>query len=312
MACLVIALHHYAQNILVSGDSDNIIWHALSAQGGYSGVALFFFLSGYGLAESEQKQHLSVPQFIKKRFWKVYEPVLIINLITWICYQSVAFAQSEMWNDIPLASVFLVDYLDYYFWFVAILFVCYAFFPLYGHFRDKSAHIIVLVASTALVIIVLFLCKVSVNHWISIPFFTLGVLFSEQTDWFKRNQVRLLYWLSITFLLVLCICIARILHAPAMLHLAINITQTVILLFVVSKWAISLPTIAICEISYPIYLIHHKIIDSSLFFGHLIPWWLFIFITLYLGWLLHKTNNMVRSITSRVFRVTSQRNSIRR
>ena len=45
------------------------------------GVAIFFFLSGYGLMESEQKSHLSLAAFFKRRFLNVYLPVLLVTAL---------------------------------------------------------------------------------------------------------------------------------------------------------------------------------------------------------------------------------------
>ena len=66
LAAITVALHHYSQYVCANHLSENILYKVLSSQGGYLAVGIFFFLSGYGLMESEKKHHLSPIGFIKK------------------------------------------------------------------------------------------------------------------------------------------------------------------------------------------------------------------------------------------------------
>lgn len=50
LCCIMVALHHYSQYVLSNDISNNIIYQIFSTQGGYLGVGVFFFLSGFGLA----------------------------------------------------------------------------------------------------------------------------------------------------------------------------------------------------------------------------------------------------------------------
>ena len=83
LAALMVAGHHYSQYVISHGLSDSIIYQLLSTQGGYLGVAIFFFLSGYGLMESEARHHLTVGAFLRKRLAKIYLPVLLLNCL-WV------------------------------------------------------------------------------------------------------------------------------------------------------------------------------------------------------------------------------------
>jgi len=100
-AALMVMLHHYSQYVCANGLSDSIIYKALSSQGGYLGVAIFFFLSGYGLMESESKSHLNLTEFIKRRILKVYLPVLLVSGI-WLAVSPIMLAQSPFANSIEL------------------------------------------------------------------------------------------------------------------------------------------------------------------------------------------------------------------
>ena len=74
---------HYFNLKAQAGFELNAFEWCIRSQGGNVGVAVFFFLSGYGLMSSELKGHLSASQFFKRRFCKIYIPVLLITAI-WI------------------------------------------------------------------------------------------------------------------------------------------------------------------------------------------------------------------------------------
>lgn len=65
IACLMVAMSHYSGYVLANDLSSNIIYKVIAATGGYLGVAIFFFLSGFGLMMSDMKHHLSPQEFIK-------------------------------------------------------------------------------------------------------------------------------------------------------------------------------------------------------------------------------------------------------
>ena len=77
----MVALHHYSAYVISLGYSNNIILKAFSTQGGYLGVALFFFMSGFGLMMSEIKHHLGCVAFLKKRLSKILVPSIFVTII---------------------------------------------------------------------------------------------------------------------------------------------------------------------------------------------------------------------------------------
>lgn len=77
----MVAVHHYSQYVISNNISHNLLYQGFSSQGGYLGVAVFFFLSGYGLMKSDMIKHLSFGNFVRKRFIKVYLPVVLVTAI---------------------------------------------------------------------------------------------------------------------------------------------------------------------------------------------------------------------------------------
>ncbi len=123
-ALLVVTSHIGSVALGPAYNSTHWSFYLLATQNGYMGVALFFFLSGYGLMESEIRSHLPLYQFIKRRFLKVYFPVLLVTglwlLITpphlsssksGVCDLLWGFADPVMWFIrvlIPLYAVFYI------------------------------------------------------------------------------------------------------------------------------------------------------------------------------------------------------------
>ena len=182
LACLMIALHHYAQFVISEGISSNIIYWLFSTQGGDAGVAIFFFLSGYGLMESESKRHLNLFQFLVKRFWKIYKGVLIINFLTLgsiICWK---YFQSGVWEPFKLDLLFSIAHLDFVLWFVKVLFSCYLAFTLCSQIRNEKIRNIAFVIGQLLIISYWLITGQSINHIVSICFFVQTKDFKSYTE----------------------------------------------------------------------------------------------------------------------------------
>lgn len=97
VAAIMIALHHYSQYVWTNHLSDSIIYHIMCSLAGFIGVAIFFFLSGYGLMESEKKRHLAFGAFIKRRLLKVYVPVVFATAL-WLSASLCNDSARNMWK----------------------------------------------------------------------------------------------------------------------------------------------------------------------------------------------------------------------
>lgn len=83
IAALMVLVHHYSQYAIRDFDDCGLLTQLFAKYAGSIGVALFFFFSGYGLMESELKKHLNFRQFFKRRFLKIYLPVMLVTIL-WI------------------------------------------------------------------------------------------------------------------------------------------------------------------------------------------------------------------------------------
>ena len=182
---MIIALHHYSQYIVAHQLSDHVIYKLLSYQGGFAGVALFFFLSGFGLMESEKSHHLGIKGFLLNRYWKVYKPILIINTISIIVYS--LFHLIEVWNVQDILYYLLsIRAFSSVTWFVSVLFVCSGIFYI-ASTQKKRAGIILFIGLCCMMLYSIFQKYTdSYYFYFSTPLFFIGVFVSMYKDIVQR------------------------------------------------------------------------------------------------------------------------------
>lgn len=194
LSCLMIALHHYSQDMVVAG-SRNPIYHVFSTQGGYLGVAIFFFLSGYGLMKSDMKLHLGFWSFFRKRLRKTYYPAVFVSLI-WGVWLLVA---GEKFNFQWIIGVIWFN--DEVFWFVRTIIWLYIAFYIYV-FVGALNHIefFKVVLKLILAALVLWWTNMDLINGSSVVLFFVGVSLAEQDKWCLK-RIRQVYPV------VICTCI---------------------------------------------------------------------------------------------------------
>lgn len=288
LSCLMIALHHYSQHVLSLGIADNLFYFLFSTQGGYAGVAIFFFLSGYGLMESERKHHMSLKEFAIKRFLKIYKAVFITNCLTLCSIYCWTYFNTGIWPAIDWIAVFSITELDHYLWFIKVLFVCYLGFAVSIQSK-KPGHIAILLGQL-IVFSYLLMKGEATHHLISVPLFGIGVFasqFKEEASSFLRNRSALGALSVITIATILW---SRKSQDALAIHALFNYLLIWTMLWLCSRYMVVLNFRSFLGyISFPVYLVHHKIITLSLGQGHIAPVLLFLGLIIYLGWLLQKT-----------------------
>lgn len=133
-------------HLIQSYDTPTIIKTATSFGG--AGVHVFFLCSGFGLYLSFLNKPLTYLEFIKKRFFRVYIPYIIIICISFL---SNLYSYSDnfitLMSHIFLFKMFIETYegtFGYQMWFISTIFQFYLCWPLIVHFYNKSKNKVVL------------------------------------------------------------------------------------------------------------------------------------------------------------------------
>ena len=283
----MIVLHHYFQLFFTTTDcaSEHMLLYLLSQQLGYSGVAIFFFLSGYGLMQSEKKKSLQPKEFFQRRFLKIYSPYLFITLV-WLPI----FYFVNKTNDINITGIIydlFWDGRDNVLWFIKILLFLYITFYIFSRLNriNMSYGIISLLIMTLLVCFISYY-TIGNYSYISIPIFSIGIIYSIYQDKALTLQNP---FLTTIILASIIIGISALLCSNIFFMMQALINYIIILLFIIYKDKISTNKENRLEnISYDIYLTHNKVL--MLFQLYFVPslinlsiYLSFVFVTAYIS-----------------------------
>lgn len=261
LACIMIALHHFSQTMVVAGTS-NIIYQLFSTQGGWLGVAIFFFLSGYGLMKSDMKNHLSLLPFMQKRLMKTYLPAVLVSAL-WAGNQTIIGNKPA---DIQLFRLIFWNFNDEVLWFVRVIIVLYLLFAAYAWVKNRSLiskgfwfHRFLL---AVMIPASMWLTHTGFVHGLSVGLFFVGVMLAEierQSRWKTIGMIACAVLFS-----VVCTYILNYgagIRIADWVHLLVNVCFIVIFLLLVgTKFIISVPELPkwLGGCSYDIYLVHNK------------------------------------------------------
>lgn len=217
LSALLVAAGHYSCYSIHYGN-ENVIYRVLGATGGYIGVAIFFFLSGYGLMMSENKKHTSFFSFIKRRLVKLYLPVVFVSAIWGIVRWPDGSGIEWMGQYLYLA---FWGFGDGILWFLKVIMVEYLLFAAYIYLNIKSwIRTIMLWIGTALVYVFVYFY---VRDWaaVSIPMFTIGILLAKYESWFysiAHGKGVIIWLIAITCFMGLSYCLWGNVYAHALLN----------------------------------------------------------------------------------------------
>ena len=236
---MIIALHHYSQYIVAHQLSDHVIYKLLSYQGGFAGVALFFFLSGFGLMESEKRCHLGIKGFLLNRYWKVYKPILIINAISIIVYSLFHLIEVRNVQDI-LYYLLSIKAFGSVTWFVSVLFVCYGIFYI-ASTQKKRTGIILFIGLFCMMLYSILKYADSYYFYFSTPLFFVGVFVSIYKDIVQRFFTLYNGVVCMGIIVILtAFYLFRMMGYGLGEHLMLNIVQTVLLLWFSSHFLLKI------------------------------------------------------------------------
>lgn len=263
ISAIIIAIHHYAQCFVHYVPTSGFGWQILSSQGGYLGVAVFLFLSGYGLMESEKKRHLTLIEFINRRLKKVVFPVAILAILYIPVFY--IFNLSYPHTDDTVMDV-IVRILNVGGWFVWAIIIMYLVFMVFTYTLKKCGLIKAKVCLIACTILAYIVSDYFLGYFtaLSIPIFSVGILAS----YYKERQHYRIFNHSLIFLIIGAIfsvgySVYVYKDFVLALHSAINyiFIGMGIIFFTIFSPSIIFPAI-LGEISFDIYLIHQKIITA--------------------------------------------------
>lgn len=217
LAALLVAAGHYSGYAITNGHG-NAVYSALAATGGYIGVAIFFFFSGYGLMMSENKRHTPSFSFIKRRLVKLYLPVVLVSAIWGVVQWPDAKGIEWIGQYLYLA---LWEFGDGILWFIKVIILEYLLFAAYIYLNIKTwLREALLWLGTALVYVLVFLIF---DNWaaISVPLFTLGIVLAKYESWFYsivRGKGIFLWLIAITGIMGVSYYLWGNLYAHALLN----------------------------------------------------------------------------------------------
>ncbi|MDE6300274.1 MAG: acyltransferase [Muribaculaceae bacterium] len=257
-SALLVMVHHYVLFIM---PPDVVIssWilRGLEGQAGVLGVAIFFFLSGYGLMESEKHTHLSFKEFTERRFFKVYLPVVLVTAIWMVVCEFVpGFTHPSDESVGRIVWGLLFSFNDAVMWFVRVLIGLYVIFYLFVliYKRNPKGGLVFLVTATVglIVVVVLHFGEFAA---ISVPLFPFGMVLSIYRD--KRATVPVM----LGFLVVLAVSYYYLYYLGLAVHASVNFLIIALIMVICSLRRIDIAVPAVLALlSYDVYLIHNKVI----------------------------------------------------
>lgn len=274
-AALLVAVSHYSTVIVVNNHWSDSQFLRLWCQGGYIGVAIFFFFSGFGLMESDQREHLSLKLFIKKRFAKVYLPVLLVSAIWTPIY--------NLWVANPTTEVnlwgtvydILWNFHDPVLWFVKILFLLYFVFFTATELHEREFHVIGHLLMISGIVFATWLANHNGYPYISVPLFGIGVYTSVLKQQYVLRIPACYYLIgAMTFVCAICFVLTREAD-PA--HGVLNCVILAITLLIIRVLQTITPPILLSAFTisatYTIYIVHFKVLDLMVAnWGHISYW----------------------------------------
>lgn len=288
ISALLVMFSHYFNLKAQSGLGLNTLEWCIRSQGGNVGVAVFFFLSGYGLMLSEMRSHLSAVHFFRRRFCKIYLPVLLVTAL-WL---PISYRITPPDSDSLIIRDLLWGFKDPVLWFIKSLILLYGSFYLFTLFLNKNRTLGIVV----LWIGVVFTCLVSylsngafgLNSISGIPLFAVGVIAALWSSCRFRKLHPALLVLVISFAAVSLTMSFYPRFIPNMAHVFADyvIVATIILVF--SRWrpTIKIPAI-ISLITFDIYLVHFKVLTVMKEVTPTLPIVIFMVATLLLSFALY-------------------------
>lgn len=189
IAAILIVLHHLSQRVKVAGP------FVILGYTGFILVAVFFFISGYGLSYGVQYKHNYLKGFFRKRLLPVLVPYWIVSTIDIVLYLIKGTVFTPMQYVLSYIGVDTITGT----WFVTTILIMYLMF--WTAFKSKRSYT-VLGLCLIVYCIICFNFNLHSSYTASIAAFALGVFWNKidrrMITWFReRYYLKLLIILGI-------------------------------------------------------------------------------------------------------------------
>ncbi len=265
-ASIVIVAHHYTQ--LSGGYHGNMLKEFAVSVCGYIAVAVFFFLSGYGLMESEKHNKLSADAFLKRRLSRVYIPFILTNVLLILALLCFGHYETISLSNM-LAHIFGFKLIDNVTWFVPVTLLLYFFVLLLSKVQNRQLKAVFMVAlCTGYITSGIFLFDIPFYAYVSTPAFPLGYIASLYSHEICRGIKGIIRWIllffsAITFVTLSWAIMGHLSLYGHLLHAAIALNNIALLGIIVTVFAGRHYAWFHCkwlgDISYEVYLCHAKV-----------------------------------------------------
>lgn len=273
---LLILIHHFSQQLF------DVSYLKPFKYIGVFAVALFFFLSSYGMTVSLTKNPDYLKNFLFKRFSKIYIPYLIINTITLIIMVLFYDASYTILDVVLFVSGFKL--IDASLWFVHRILIYYIVFYLSFKFFSKKKALISVFLFTIVYCVICFQFGRGIWEFRTAFSFPLGILFGLYHN--KIYKLATSNYIKITALCALCFFSTVYLYGFTDVYPLITSALTavfsilLVLLLLMKVNIVSKPFSFLGNISYEIYLVHMKVLVISYSIVHITQSY---FLYVYLG-----------------------------
>lgn len=230
---------------------------------GFLAVAVFFFISGYGLVKSYGSKTVCVDGFLKKRTTKLLIPYLIVVLLYWLLYLIIdtPYSVKEM-----LLSFVNGDPIAKHSWYIIVSILLYAAFWLAAKLFNGNCKCVI--ASEFAIALAITLAANAADYphcwYISNFALPLGMVYAVYEKnilaWFNEAKRYTISFAALSLLLGSCFASLPITHSDVLYNVA-SILFSLLVAVLFMKVRIGNPVLGFLgRISLELYLIHGAMI----------------------------------------------------
>jgi probable poly-beta-1,6-N-acetyl-D-glucosamine export protein len=262
IAIAIIVIHHLILRVKNPG-------LLISFRGfGYISVSIFLFLSGYGLTMSYLNKNNYLDKFISKRLTRVYLPFVFVNIVNIIANSLLGkYTYSVQDFIFFIAGIKLLNGTMWYI--ITTLFWYTCFYLIFTYMKRRYIEISMFIVGV-LYFIVCYKLNLSKNWYDTSLTFPFGVMFCFRKDKIielsRRYYSYLVVGATILFSILFIFNYGKITLSAICIRALASVAFVILVNLVFLKLDMSKNNIAMFlgSISFEIYLIHDRIIDSGL------------------------------------------------